>query len=104
MKADVQTHCPVARTAALIATPWTPLILREFMLQGPRRYQDLLDALEGISPNTLSARLKLLEAAGILGRHSYQDHPPRWAYHLTEKGEALRPLLRAMRDWGRAFT
>ncbi len=95
-------RCPVERTASLIALRWTPLILRDLFLRGACRYQDLLDSLDGISPNTLSDRLKQLAAAGVVERRFYQNHPPRAEYLLTEKGRALGPVLQAMRDWGRS--
>ncbi len=96
-----KSRCPVERTAAVIGTRWTALILRDFFLHGPRRYQDLLASLNRISPNTLSERLKQLEGAGIVARRFYQQHPPRAEYLLTEKGHELRPVLEAMRDWGK---
>lgn len=94
-------NCPVAFTAQQIGDLWSILILREFFLEGPRRFQDLLDVLE-VSPNTLSARLKKLEAAGILSRRPYSANPPRSEYHLTEAGQALGPVLGALRQWGEA--
>ena len=97
-------RCPVERTATLIALRWTPLILRDLFLRGACRYQDLLDSLDGISPNTLSDRLKQLAAAGVVERRFYQNHPPRAEYLLTEKGRALGPVLQAMRDWGKSHT
>ena len=97
-------RCPVERTATLIALRWTPLILRDLFLRGACRYRDLLDSLEGISPNTLSDRLKQLAAAGVVERRFYQNHPPRAEYLLTEKGRALGPVLQAMRDWGKSHT
>ena len=80
---------------------WSILILREFFLEGPRRFQDLQDVLEA-SPNTLSARLKKLEAEGVLERHPYSTNPPRSEYRLTEAGQALRPVIGALRAWGEA--
>ena len=96
-----RSRCPVERTAAVIGTRWTALILRDLFLHGPRRYQDFLNSLGAISPNTLSERLKLLETEQIVERRFYQKHPPRAEYLLTEKGHELRPVLEAMRDWGR---
>ena len=55
-------------------------------------------------PNTLSARLKRLEDAGIVERRFYEQHPPRAEYVLTEKGKDLRPVLRALLDWGQHHT
>ncbi len=96
--------CPVARTLDVIGERWTILILRDFFLSGPRRFQDFVDGLEGISPNTLSDRLKTLESAGIVARHFYDQHPPRAEYRLTPKGKELGPVLLAMRKWGDKHT
>jgi DNA-binding HxlR family transcriptional regulator len=96
-------HCPVARALAIIGERWTVLILRDLVLHGPRRFQDFQASLDGISPNTLSARLKTLEEAGVVERRFYEQHPPRAEYLLTAKGEALRPTLRALRAWGEQY-
>ena len=74
--------------------------MRDLLLHGARRFQDLLDSLEGIAPNTLSDRLKTLETHGVVERRFYSEHPPRAEYLLTPKGRALGPVVRAMRDWG----
>ncbi len=92
--------CPIARTAMIMGTRWTAQILRELMEHGPRRFQDLQDALNGIAPNTLSTRLKMLENSDIVEREFYADHPPRAAYKLTEKGQKMRGILKAMQLWG----
>lgn len=97
-------RCPVARTLEIIGERWTILILRDLVIEGPRKFQDLLDSLRGVSPNTISARLKTLEDSGIVERRFYEDHPPRAEYVLTEKGRDLRPILRALRDWGQTHT
>ncbi|MEO1207392.1 MAG: helix-turn-helix domain-containing protein [Pseudomonadota bacterium] len=100
MKKQFDQHCPVARTLDVIGEKWTILILRELFLFGPRRFQDFADRLTGISPNTLSDRLKKLEASGILKRSFYDEHPPRAEYHLTDKGDELGPILLALKKWG----
>jgi DNA-binding HxlR family transcriptional regulator len=97
-------NCPVARTLEIIGERWTILILRDLVVEGPRKFQDFLASLSGISPNTLSARLKTLEDSGIIERRFYEDHPPRAEYVLTEKGRDLRPVLRTLRDWGQKHT
>jgi DNA-binding HxlR family transcriptional regulator len=84
-----QDHCPVALTLGLIGDRWTILILRDLLLEGPRRFQDLQDSLRGAAPNTLSARLKTIEAYGLITRRPYSDHPPRLEYRLTAKGRSL---------------
>ncbi len=98
-----RTNCPIVRATNAMGDQWSILILREFFLEGPRRFQDLQDVL-ALSPNTLSARLKKLETAGILSRYQYSTNPPRSEYRLTEAGQALSPVMRALRGWGEAHT
>jgi DNA-binding HxlR family transcriptional regulator len=95
------TEGPVARTISVIGSSWTCLILRDFFLYGPRRFQQLQDSLKGIAPNTLSERLRTLEENGVVERRFYSMSPPRAEYVLTAKGRDLGPIVRAMRDWGR---
>ena len=102
--APYDMRCPVARTIDIIGERWTMLILRDLLREGPRKFQDFEASLGGISPNTLSARLKRLEEAGIVERRFYEQHPPRAEYLLTPKGRALRPVLKALFDWGRTHT
>ncbi len=94
--------CPVARTAELIGNKWTPLILRD-LSEGYRRFSQLERSLCGISPKTLSERLKRLEEAGILTRCCYPEVPPRVEYALTPKGHALMPVIESMRQYGRRW-
>src|SRR5438045_9391974 len=77
MPANYDRRCPVARTLDIIGERWTILILRDLLLEGPRRFQDFEHSLVGISPNTLSARLKRLEESGIVERPFHQQHAPR---------------------------
>ena len=99
-----QKSCPVARTLDLIGERWTLLILRDLFLKGPRRFQDFQESLSGIAPNTLSARLKDLEASDLIARKLYSEHPPRLEYHLTDRGNSLGPVLKALRAWGQKHT
>ena len=84
-------YCPMARTLDVVGERWTLLILRDLVLDGPRKFQDLEQSLSGISPNTLSARLKTLEENGIVERRFYTDHPPRAEYLITSKGLDFAP-------------
>ncbi len=94
-------NCPVARTAAILSNKWTPLILRDLLMNGGvRRYHELIESLNGIAPNTLSERLKTLESARVIERRFYEQHPPRAEYVLTELGRDLGRIVRAMRDFG----
>ena len=98
-----QPKCPVARAVEVMAARWTPLILRDLLLHGPRRFQDFQNSLTGIAPTTLSDRLKTLELHGIVERRFYSQHPPRAEYVLTKKGSDLGPVVRAMRNWGERY-
>jgi DNA-binding HxlR family transcriptional regulator len=102
MESRYDLRCPVARTLDVIGERWTILILRDLFKRGggPLRYQDFERSLEGVSPNTLSARLKALMERGIIDRRFYEEHPPRAEYFLTEKGRTLGPILKAMYEWG----
>jgi DNA-binding HxlR family transcriptional regulator len=93
--------CPVAHTISVIGSSWTCLILRDLLLHGDRRFQDLQNSLEGIAPTTLSERLRWLEENGVVERHFYSMNPPRAEYVLTDKGRELGPIIVAMRNWGR---
>ncbi len=104
MPSNYDQNCPVARTLDIIGERWTILILRDLFKEGPRRFQDFEQSLAGISPNTLSARLKSLEEHGIITRRFYEDHPPRAEYLLTEKGRMLGPVLKALLEWGQKYT
>lgn len=96
--------CPVARTLDIVGDRWTILILRDLLANPSRRFQELETSLRGISPNTLSARLKNLEEHAIVARRLYEEHPPRAEYVLTPKGRELGPALQALLVWGRKHT
>jgi DNA-binding HxlR family transcriptional regulator len=94
--------CPIARTATLIGDRWTPLIVRD-LAPGCRRFSELQRSLDGISPKTLSDRLRKLEDAEIVSRTCFAEMPPRVEYRLTEKGHALLPVIESMRDFGESW-
>ena len=92
-------ECPVLATARIVAGKWTLLLLRD-LADGARRFSELERSLAGISPRTLSLRLRALEEEGILDRRVHGEVPPRVEYRLTRKGEDLLPLVQAMREYG----
>jgi DNA-binding HxlR family transcriptional regulator len=96
-------RCPVARALDVIGERWSLLILRDLNRKGPQRFQELEQGLRGVAPNTLSARLKALEAQGVIATRLYEQHPPRYEYFLTEKGKALGPVLKALYSWGEHY-
>jgi len=91
--------CPVLKTADIISGKWTLLILRD-LSKGINRFSALERSLTGISPKTLSERLKNLEKAGIVTRRSFPEVPPRVEYTLTRMGLDLIPLIDHMREYG----
>jgi DNA-binding HxlR family transcriptional regulator len=95
--------CPVARALDVVGERWSLLILRDLFRHGPQRFQELAQRLVGVAPNTLSARLKALEAQGVIATRLYEQHPPRYEYHLTEKGKALGPVLKSLYAWGERY-
>jgi DNA-binding HxlR family transcriptional regulator len=96
------SDCPVCRTAEVVCGKWTLLIIRD-LAEGRSRFGELERSLEGISPRTLSLRLRALEEEGILERQTFPEVPPRVEYGLTEKGRALIPIVDAMRAYGETW-
>ncbi|HEY8769662.1 MAG TPA: helix-turn-helix domain-containing protein [Thermoleophilaceae bacterium] len=94
--------CPVCATADIICGKWTMLVIRD-LAEGRARFCELERSLAGISPRTLSLRLRALEEQGIVDRNTYPEVPPRVEYSLTVKGEALAPLIEDMRRYGREW-
>ena len=94
--------CPVARTARIISGKWTILIIRD-LVSGVKRFNQLERSLQGISPKTLSERLRSLEEEGIISRRTYAEIPPRVEYSLTEKGLDLVAVIDSMRSYGRRW-
>ena len=92
--------CPVGACAEILSGKWTILLIRD-LADGRSRFCELERSLEGISPRTLSLRLRALEEQGIIERKTFPEVPPRVEYSLTEKGEALVPIIEGMRQYGR---
>lgn len=96
------TICPVARTAEIISGKWTLLIIRD-LASGVKRFNQLERSLQGISPKTLSERLRSLEEEGIITRQMFAEVPPRVEYSLTEKGQDLVYVIESMRNYGKRW-
>ena len=94
--------CPICATADVVCHKWTILVIRD-LAAGCSRFCELERSLAGISPRTLSLRLRALEEHGIVERRTYPEVPPRVEYALTEKGQALVPLIEDMRRYGRRW-
>lgn len=100
---QADARCTIERTLEVIGGKWATLILRE-LLSGTKRFGEMRLRLTGVSPKTLTDRLRELEAHGVVERTVYAEVPPRVEYALTEKGRALRPILEAMGVWGERWT
>jgi DNA-binding HxlR family transcriptional regulator len=94
-----ESPCPVGCCAEIISGKWTLLVIRD-LADSNCRFCELERSLSGISPRTLSLRLRALEECGIVARHTYPEVPPRVEYTLTDKGRALVPVIEEMRTYG----
>ena len=92
----------MCRTADIVCGKWTLLVIRD-LADGRSRFCELERSLEGISPRTLSLRLRALEEQGVVQRQTFPEVPPRVEYALTAKGRALLPLIEDMRTYGREW-
>jgi len=97
-----RSPCAVACTLDLVGDKWSLLVVRD-LLRGSVTYGELQNSLERIPTNILADRLKKLEAAGLIERSAYQEHPVRYAYALTEKGKDLGDVLLALVRWGKKY-
>jgi DNA-binding HxlR family transcriptional regulator len=96
---DREVCCPLEKTFSIISSKWTLLILRE-LASGTKRFGQLKNTLHGISPKTLTQRLRDLEKSGILNKTLYPEIPPKVEYKLTPKGRSLREILIPLAQWG----
>ena len=94
--------CPIERAVDVLDGKWTLLILRE-LFQGTQRFGALRATLSGISPKTLTERLRFLENKGIVRRTIFPEIPPRVEYCLTQRGREAWPVIQALRDWGESL-
>ena len=94
--------CPVATTVQLIGSKWKILIIRNLMGR-PWRFNELKKDLDGISQKVLTDSLRSMEEDGIVTRTVYPEVPPRVEYDLSELGESMRPIIKAMEIWGTEY-
>ncbi len=94
-----ERRTPLELALERVGDRWS-LLLVEALLDGPRRFNELADAVSGIAPNILAARLRRLEREGVVLARPYQKRPPRMDYSLTAAGRDLASALRLLADWG----
>ncbi len=95
-------ECPVATTLQLIGNKWKILILRDLMAR-PWRFNEMVRSIPGISRKVLTDNLRALENDGIITRTVFPEVPPRVEYALSELGESMRPIIKAMEVWGTGY-
>lgn len=91
--------CPVAGALDVVGERWTLLIVRD-LLFGALRFSDLRDGLEGLAPNLLSDRLKMLVASGIVEQVELPPPAARTVYALTARGRELGPVVHGLARFG----
>ena len=101
-KEDILPECPVATTVSLVGSKWKLLIIRN-LLGRPWRFNELQKSIDGISQKSLTEALRSMEADGIVSRTVYPEVPPRVEYALTKLGESMRPIIKSMEEWGKAY-
>lgn len=94
--------CPVETTLLLIGSKWKVLVLRDLM-DGTKRFNELLKSLNGISQKVLTEVLRSMEEDGLILREVFPTVPVKVEYSLTELGQTLRPLIDSMKEWGLAY-
>lgn len=95
--------CPIEATLGVIGGKWKLLIYRELYVRGTRRFGQLRDGIQGVSPKVLTQQLKEMENDGLIQRTVYPEVPPRVEYSLTEAGRSLEKVFLSMLEWGTAF-
>ncbi|MCI0344284.1 MAG: helix-turn-helix transcriptional regulator [Chloroflexi bacterium] len=93
------TSSPLGAALERVGDRWSLLVV-EALLDGPRRYNDLLESLASIAPNILADRLRRLERERLVVARPYSERPPRMDYSLTADGRDLASALRLLADWG----
>jgi DNA-binding HxlR family transcriptional regulator len=101
MSPDPRAASALEEAVARVGDRWT-LLLVNSLLAGPRRFNELLDDLDGLAPNVLSKRLRHLEHEGVIVATPYSQRPPRFDYRLTAAGSELAGALRLLAHWGAA--
>lgn len=97
-----RSGCPIATTLDMVGDRWSLVIVRD-MLNGKARFGEFLKSPEQIATSVLTDRLERLVAVGVVEARAYQDNPTRYEYRLTQKGEAMLPILQEVCRWANRF-
>ena len=99
MERGSRSHCPVSLALEAIGDKWSLLILRDLIMRGKSRYQELLSSEEGIATNILADRLARLERQGLISKTDDPDDRRQFRYTPTQKGLDLLPVIFEMAHW-----
>lgn len=99
IKKDAMPVCDVATTVQILGSKWKLLIIRD-LVDGPKRTNELLKSLEGISQKVLTSSLKSMIEDGIIERIDFNEKPLHVEYKLSHLGESLKPVIAVMKQWG----
>ena len=103
MTQTYRSACPIARTLDVLGDKWTLLVLRDALVFGRKSFAEFEHSGEKIPTNLLADRLKRLVESGLLEKVAYQEKPVRYHYLPTDKGRAVRPVIKAMKNFGDSF-
>jgi|SRR5437016_1268348 len=103
MISDQMKCCPIDNTFKIVGKKFTIHILRNMIFLGQAKFSQFLESVEGINPKTLSVRLREMEKSGLIKRQVYPDTPVRVDYTITEKGEALKPIITQMAEFSMKY-
>jgi DNA-binding HxlR family transcriptional regulator len=98
----MRKYCPIIKPVSLIGDFWTLLIVKE-LLDGPKRFNLIKEALPEITSRTLSAKLKNMVENDVVKRTQLEGSPPGVEYSLTSLGHGLRPVVKSIEEFGNQF-
>jgi len=92
--------CPITSTATIIGKKWHPVIIHRLLAEGPSGFNELKEAVDGVSSKVLSDSLEDLQEKGLVDREVVSEQPFRVQYSLTDRGQSLAPVISSMAEWG----
>ncbi|RKI24054.1 transcriptional regulator [bacterium 1xD8-6] len=98
--AIIHEVCPIAQGINILSGKWKLQIIWFLSLKQTTRFNELQKSIGNITTKTLTQQLRELEEQKVVKRTIYPEVPPKVEYSLTEIGETLRPILKALNDWG----